>query len=143
MARLMREARLAPPRMAVRAGAVVLTFDLPLGMTGKTPEKMPKKMPEKTPEKMPKKMPKKTPEKTPEKMPKKTPEKTPDLILALLRETSALSMSELALRLNKSASAVERAIRKLRESGRLARVGPDKGGHWQVLPDKDKPGGQV
>jgi predicted HTH transcriptional regulator len=25
----------------------------------------------------------------------------------------------------------------LRESGRLVRVGPDRGGHWQVLPEQD------
>ncbi|MGV2482149.1 UNVERIFIED_CONTAM: winged helix-turn-helix transcriptional regulator, partial [Salmonella enterica subsp. enterica serovar Weltevreden] len=57
-------------------------------------------------------------------------------VLALLAETPDLSIPELAQRIGKSASAIERAIRKLREAGRLARVGPDKGGHWQVL-DQD------
>ncbi|MDR3053884.1 MAG: putative DNA binding domain-containing protein [Zoogloeaceae bacterium] len=73
----------------------------------------------------------------PQKTPGKTPGKTADLIPALLREIPTLSIPELALRLNKSESAVERAIRTLRESGRLARVGSAKGGHWQVLPEQD------
>ncbi|MGD9582264.1 MAG: winged helix-turn-helix transcriptional regulator [Lysobacterales bacterium] len=50
-----------------------------------------------------------------------------------LQDDPGLSIPELAAQLGKSESAVERAIRKLRESGRLKRVGPDKGGRWQVL----------
>jgi len=44
-----------------------------------------------------------------------------------------MSTQELARRLDISQSAIHRAIRKLRESGRLQRIGPDKGGYWQVL----------
>ena len=76
--------------------------------------------------------------KTPVKTPVKTLGKTPERILALLAETPALSISELARHIGKSESAIERAIRKLREAGRLTRVGPDKGGHWRVL-DADLP----
>lgn len=36
------------------------------------------------------------------------------------------------VKLAKSDSAILRAIRNLRESGRLERVGPDKGGYWKV-----------
>ncbi|MBK9346592.1 MAG: winged helix-turn-helix transcriptional regulator [Burkholderiales bacterium] len=43
------------------------------------------------------------------------------------------STSELAARLGRSVSAVERAIRKLRVDGRLVRIGPAKGGHWKVV----------
>jgi ATP-dependent DNA helicase RecG len=50
-----------------------------------------------------------------------------------LREQPELSFRQIAAQLGKSDSAVERAIRKLRESGQLERVGPDKGGHWRVL----------
>ena len=63
----------------------------------------------------------------------KTLGKTPDLILARLRELPGASVSELATYLDKSNSAIERAIRKLRESGHLIRVGPAKGGYWKVL----------
>lgn len=73
---------------------------------------------------------------TPGKTPRKTPGKTPDRIIDLLREAPDLSVPELASRLGKSESAIERAIRKLREAERLRRIGPDKGGRWQVLDGK-------
>lgn len=69
----------------------------------------------------------------------KTPGKTPERILGLLRDAPELSIPELAERLGKSVSAVERAIRKLREAGRLARVGPDKGGYWKVTDGAGQP----
>ena len=59
--------------------------------------------------------------------------KTPRKIMELLSSSPALSIPEIALTLSKSESAVERAIRKLRENNLLRRVGPDKGGHWEVL----------
>ena len=62
-----------------------------------------------------------------------TPGKTPDQILSLLRDAPTLSIPQLASSLGKSDRAIERAIRKLREAGRLTRIGPDKGRHWQVL----------
>lgn len=63
----------------------------------------------------------------------KTPRKTPDKILMLLREDPRLAIPDLAASIGKSESAVERAIRRLREQNRLRRVGPDKGGHWEVI----------
>ena len=63
----------------------------------------------------------------------KTPEKTPNLILSLLRADPDATISELAQKLGKSDSAIERAIRKLRAEGKLTRIGPAKGGHWQVM----------
>ncbi|MDX8403262.1 MAG: ATP-binding protein [Mariprofundaceae bacterium] len=62
----------------------------------------------------------------------KTPGKTPGLILSAFKETPELTIPELAMLLGKSESAVERAIKKLREAGKLVRVGPAKGGHWKV-----------
>ena len=59
--------------------------------------------------------------------------KTPDLVLARLQEVPQASIPELAEYLGKSASAMERAIRKLREEGRLQRIGPAKGGYWKML----------
>ena len=72
-------------------------------------------------------------EKTTGKTTGKTPEKTPEAILRLLTDRPAISVAELAARLGKSESAINRAMRQLRESGRLKRIGPDKGGHWQVI----------
>lgn len=72
-------------------------------------------------------------EKTPGKTPGKTLEKTSDRVLYLLRENPHLTISDLAEYIGKSESAVERAIRKLREQNRLQRIGPAKGGYWEVL----------
>lgn len=63
----------------------------------------------------------------------KTPGKTPDLVLQRLRDTPQATIPELAAYLGKSDSAIERTVRKLREEGRLQRIGPAKGGHWKVL----------
>jgi Fic family protein len=69
---------------------------------------------------------------TPQKTLLKTPQKTPSAILTLLRRQPDMNFQQLAAKLGKSASAIKRAVRGLREAGRLRRIGPDKGGHWEV-----------
>lgn len=73
--------------------------------------------------------------KTPGQTLGKTPGKTPEMILDLLATTPTLTIPEIAIKLEKSGSAIERAIRKLRESGRLKRIGSAKTGHWEILND--------
>ncbi len=70
-----------------------------------------------------------------QKTPGKTPGKTPDRILTVLRQDGNLSIPAIASQIGKSERAVERAIRKLREEGKLERIGPAKGGHWKVLEE--------
>ncbi|WP_422902916.1 winged helix-turn-helix transcriptional regulator [Propionivibrio sp.] len=74
-----------------------------------------------------------TSKQTPGKTLGKTLGKTPDMILRQLAEAPSTAIPELALQLGKSDSAIERAIRKLRAEGKLRRVGPAKGGHWEVV----------
>jgi Fic family protein len=71
--------------------------------------------------------------KTPQKTPTKTPQKTPFAILALLRKQPQMSFQQMAAKLGKSQSAIKRAIRGLREAGRVRRIGADKGGYWEVM----------
>lgn len=59
--------------------------------------------------------------------------KMPDKVLALLAENPQLTVPELAALTDKSVSSIHRAIRTLRESGHLRRIGPDKGGYWEVI----------
>lgn len=66
------------------------------------------------------------------KTPVKRPVKTPVKILQLLKEKPDLSLAELAVLIGKSVSAIERASAKLVKAGELRRIGPDKGGHWEV-----------
>jgi len=73
------------------------------------------------------------PVKAPVKTPVKTQVKTQDAILACLRQHPDWTLAEVAASIDKSVSAVERAVAKLRENKRLHYVGPQKGGHWDVL----------
>jgi ATP-dependent DNA helicase RecG len=54
-------------------------------------------------------------------------------ILALLKAEPGLAAREVAERLEITQRAVEKQIAKLREDGRLRRIGPARGGHWEVL----------
>ena len=59
--------------------------------------------------------------------------KTEEHIIALLRELPATTIPELADKFGVTTRAVEKQIAKLKKSGRLRRIGPAKGGHWEVL----------
>ena len=112
IAGLMQEAGLAAPTLKVSDDFVTMTFDLPASLIqAKNGGAL---------------------EQTPGKTLGKAPGKTPSLILRQLAASPSTSIPELALLLGKSDSAVERAIRKLRADGKLVRVGPAKGGHWEI-----------
>ena len=59
-----------------------------------------------------------------------------DRVLDLLKRQPGLSARELAALLNKTSRTVERWLKELREQGRLKRIGPDKGGHWEVTQEE-------
>lgn len=82
--------------------------------------------------------PHKTLGKTPGKVSGETSVKVPDLLLAWLARQPSTTVPELAKRLGRSDRGVERVLRKLWEEGRLIRVGPTKGGHWQVVVKQTK-----
>jgi predicted HTH transcriptional regulator len=62
--------------------------------------------------------------------------KTEDKILQQLRENPQCSTQQLGDVLGISKRAVLKQIEKLKQQGRLARIGSSKGGHWQVLEQK-------
>lgn len=64
--------------------------------------------------------------------PMETPMKTPMNILSVLAEHPSMTLPEVANNIGKSHSAVHRACAKLIAQGLLKRIGPDKGGHWEV-----------
>ena len=74
-----------------------------------------------------------SPVQTPVETPVETPVKTPDLILKALHENPSMTLRQVAEQIKVSPRAVERATAKLVEEGKLERIGPKKGGHWQVL----------
>jgi len=42
-------------------------------------------------------------------------------------------MLDMILRTLKASSAIQKHIERLKDAQRLRRVGPDKGGHWEVI----------
>ena len=60
-------------------------------------------------------------------------ESSVEKIMAYLKANPTASAHELSIVANLTVRAVEKNIRALRESGRLRRIGPDKGGHWEVI----------
>ena len=63
----------------------------------------------------------------------KTTQKTTQKLLDLLVENPHLSKRELAELLAISEDGVKYQLLKLKKSGRIRRIGPDKGGYWEVL----------
>ncbi len=54
-------------------------------------------------------------------------------ILKLLENNPQMSQRELSKVTGLTQRGIEWNIKKLKATGRLQRVGPDKGGHWKVL----------
>jgi ATP-dependent DNA helicase RecG len=59
--------------------------------------------------------------------------KTEDQVLGFLSERPEMTIPELAEALGITTRGVEKQIMQLRRRGRLRRVGPAKGGHWEVI----------
>ena len=55
-----------------------------------------------------------------------------DKIIDLILEDSEIKMSEMAEKLEVTTRTIEREMKKLRESGRVIRVGGKRYGHWEV-----------
>ena len=54
-------------------------------------------------------------------------------ILRILKETPNLALAELAAQVDRTPRAIEMACAKLVKEGKLRRIGPAKGGHWEVM----------
>src|SRR3989344_5448112 len=54
-------------------------------------------------------------------------------IINLLKENKEITIEEIAKNLNLTTRAIDKSISKLKEKGILRRVGPDKGGYWEVI----------
>jgi ATP-dependent DNA helicase RecG len=63
----------------------------------------------------------------------KTTQKTVQGIIALIRQNPAITRQELAIELGITESGIKYHLKKMQDKGLLRRVGPDKGGHWEVV----------
>lgn len=69
---------------------------------------------------------------SPKSSPKSSP-KTDEQIVALLSQDATISTEEIGQRLDITKRAVLKQIQKLKTQGRLRRIGPARGGHWEVI----------
>lgn len=60
-------------------------------------------------------------------------QKSTQKILELISENPKVTTQEMADSLGIIRRAVAKHIKKLQEQGVIRRVGPDKGGHWEVI----------
>ena len=59
--------------------------------------------------------------------------KTADIILGMLRQNQTITTELLASKLEISKRAILKQIATLKKQGRVRRLGPTHGGHWEVL----------
>jgi ATP-dependent DNA helicase RecG len=62
--------------------------------------------------------------------------KTREKILELIRKDEHITTNTIAETIGISVKGIEWQISKLKEEGIIKRIGPDKGGHWEVIDDK-------
>ena len=67
-----------------------------------------------------------------EKSPRKVPEKSQKIIGAI-RKNPHISRRELSMNLGESEDTIQSGLRKLIKEGFIKRVGPAKGGHWEIV----------
>jgi ATP-dependent DNA helicase RecG len=78
-----------------------------------------------------------------EKSREKGKEKSTEKILNLMAADPAITTKKIAGAIGLSTAGIEKAVRVLKQQGKLRRIGPDKGGRWEVLhlaPDATRRG---
>ena len=63
----------------------------------------------------------------------KSSQKSSQEIIELITQNPKITLSELANMLKMTRRGIDKNIKKLKEQGLIRRVGPDKGGHWEVV----------
>ncbi len=66
-------------------------------------------------------------------MVRKDGKKTADRLLELIRDNPKITFAETVSATGISRSAIQKHIERLKDAQRLRRIGPDKGGHWEVI----------
>lgn len=59
------------------------------------------------------------------------------LILNAMQQDPKVSAAKIAIQLGVSSRSVEKHIRNMREKGIIRRIGPDKGGFWEIIEKED------
>lgn len=56
-----------------------------------------------------------------------------DTVLHFIKQNNQITATEICKKLNISLSTAKRRIKKLKESGKIERIGSDKTGHWRII----------
>ena len=75
-------------------------------------------------------------EATTEKSTQKSSQKSSQKIIELITENHTITTQEMANRLGISRRAIAKATAILQNNGIIRRIGPDKGGYWEVIEDE-------
>lgn len=73
-----------------------------------------------------------TPQATLQKNTRKIPEKYQKILDELVAKPD-ISRIELAKKLNEEPTTIQSKLRKLVKEGLIRRIGPDKGGYWEII----------
>ena len=60
-------------------------------------------------------------------------QKTVEKLVGFMRDNPEVTQTDMACALSISRQAVQKHIARLKSAGRIRRVGPDNGGHWEVV----------
>lgn len=63
----------------------------------------------------------------------KTSQKTPQIIIDLIKEDPYITTTKMAEIIGVDRRNITRNIKKLYDQGVIRRVGPDKGGFWEII----------
>ena len=58
---------------------------------------------------------------------------TDSKLMEFIRSNPSMTIQELQGKLNLSRDGVRKALGRLKTTGRIRRIGPDKGGHWEIV----------
>ena len=77
-------------------------------------------------------------EETTQKTTLKTTQKTTQKILLYIKQDASISRTKLAKLCGITSDGIKWQLNKMQKDGLIRRVGPDKGGHWEVIEQNEK-----
>ena len=69
--------------------------------------------------------------------PKSTLKGTRKNIVEMIESNPTITLNEIAEQLGKNPRGIDKHIKQLQDQGIIRRVGPAKGGHWEIITSED------
>ena len=74
---------------------------------------------------------------TPKSTPKSTLKGTRKNIVEMIESNPTITLNEIAEQLGKNPRGIDKHIKQLQDQGIIRRIGPAKGGHWEIVTSED------